>query len=548
MRPVREITRGAVSRRTVLLSAAAGAAAALLPRGVLAEEIESHGLSAFGDLKYGEGFSAFDYVDPDAHKGGIFSQQVPQTVYNQNFNTFDSLHIYSLRGNGAAGIGLCFASLMAASLDEPDSLYGQAAKSVRVSPDRLTYRFRLRPELTFHDGSPLSAEDCAWSLNTLKAKGHPFVSQPLKSFNEAVAEAPDLVRVDLAPTRGRNLPLLIATLPIFSKSWWSSRDFEASTLERPLGSGPYRVGRFEVGKFIELERVPTWWGHSLPTGVGIDNFDILRHDYFRDRDVAFEAFKARVFLFREEFTSRFWATGYDFPAIKDGRVKKEELADHAPTGAQGWFFNTRRKKFSDPRVRRALSYSFDFEWTNKNIMFGSFDRTVSFFQNTDLMASGRPDEAELSLLEPFKAKLSPDVFGEAVLPPRSDGSGEDRKLLREATRMLRDAGWTIKNGALTSAEGEVFVIEFLDDDPSLERHTAPLIKNLSRLGIRASYRVVDPAQFQARTDAYDFDMVVRHYSLGATPGEDMRAASHPPPRRCGGRITSRGSPILSSTP
>jgi microcin C transport system substrate-binding protein len=513
-----------VSRRALLLSAAAGAAAALLPRGAVAEEVESHGLSTFGDLNYAEGFSAFDYVDPDAPKGGVFSQQVYQLVYNQNFNTFDSLHIYSLRGQGAAGVGSCFASLMTRALDEPDAMYGQAAETVRVSPDRLTYRFRLRPGLTFHDGTPIEAEDCAFSFNTLKAKGHPYISQPLQSFREAVAEGAGVVRVDLAPTRGRDLPLLVANLPIFSRRWWEGRDFEASSLERPLGSGPYRVGRFDVGKFIEIERVPDWWGHRLPTGVGINNFDVVRFEYFRDRDVAFEAFKARVFLFREETTSRFWATGYDFPAARDGRVKREELPDQTPSGAQGWFFNTRREKFKDPRVRRALGFAFDFEWTNKNIMFGSYDRTASFFQNSDLVATGKPSEAELALLEPFRTRLPAEVFGEAVLPPRSDGSGEDRKLLREATRLLREAGWSIVEGRLRNAKGDAFTIEFLDDDDSLERHTAPLIKNLSRLGIEASYRVVDAAQLQARMDAYDFDMLVRRHTMSATPGEGLRGS------------------------
>jgi microcin C transport system substrate-binding protein len=510
------------SRRDVLALAGAGAACALLPAGVLAEETESHGLSTFGDLAYPQGFSAFRYVDPDAPKGGIFSQQAAQTTYNQNFNTFDSLHIYALRGNGAAGMGYCFASLMASALDEPDSLYGQAAERVRASADRLTYRFKLRPGLTFHDGTPLTAEDCAWSFNILKAKGHPYISQSLGAFVAAVAEAPDMVRVTLSPARGRDLPLVIAGLPIFSKAWWATRDFERSSLEPPLGSGPYRVGRFEVGKFIELDRVKDWWGHALPVGVGSNNFDTLRFEYFRDRDVAFEAFKARAFLFREEFTSRFWATGYDFPAAKDGRVRKEELEDRTPSGAQGWFFNTRRDKFKDPKVRQALGFAFDFEWTNKNIMFGSFDRTESFFQNSDMMATGKPSREELAILEPFKASLSPLVFGDAILPPKSDGSGEDRKLLREAARLLKEAGWSVDGGALKNRKGEAFTIEFLDDDPSLERHTAPFIKNLSRLGIRASYRVVDAAQFQARTDAYDFDMLVRRYSMGATPGEGAR--------------------------
>ena len=524
-----DVQRLAATRRDVLRGAAFLGAATVLPgigaaAAAPALEVESHGLSAFGDLRYPEMFSSFAYVDPDAPKGGVFSQQAVTTVYNQSFNTFDSLHIYAMKGDGAAGMGLCFAALMASALDEPDSMYGLAAKSVRVSADRLTYRFRLRPGLVFHDGSPLTAEDCAFSFNILKAKGHPYIALPLKTFLGATAEAPDVVVATFAPGRGRDVPLLVAGLPIFSKAWWSTRDFERSSLEPPLGSGAYKVGRFDVGRFIEFDRVPGWWGAALPCAVGSSNFDTLRFVYYRDRDVAFEAFKGGLFNFREENTSRIWATGYEFPAIKDGRVRRETLDDLTPSGAQGWFFNTRRDKFKDPRVRRALGYAFDFEWTNKNIMYGSFERTASFFQNSDMMAAGKPGEAELALLEPYRARLPAEVFGPALLPPVSDGSGEDRTMLREGVRLLKDAGWTIDGGRLRTAGGEPFTLEFLDDDGSLERHTAPLIKNLSRLGIAANFRVIDAAQFQSRTDSYDFDIVVRRYSLGTTPGDSMRSS------------------------
>jgi microcin C transport system substrate-binding protein len=511
-----------LSRRQFLALGIAGAAAALLPDGALGEEVESHGLSTFGDLAYPADFRHFAYVNPAAPRGGMLSQQPSTTILNQGFNTFDSLHIYTLRGDGAAGIERCFATLMARALDEPDSLYGLAAKSVRVSADRLTYRFTLRPGITFHDGSPITAEDVVWSITTLKASGHPQIAESLRSLQEAVAPTPDTVVVNLAPERGRDLPLVIATLPIFSKAWWQDRDFTESSLTVPLGSGAYRVGRVVPGQFIELERVAGWWGEALPCMVGQNNFDRLRFEYFRDREVAFEAFKAKAFLFREEFTSRLWATGYSFPAVASGEVVRDTVEDLTPSGAQGWFFNTRRDKFKDARVRQALGLAFDFVWTNKNIMFSSFDRTASFFQNSDMMATGDPGPADLAILEPFRDRLPASVFGPAVVPPVSDGSGEDRRLLREATALLREAGWVVKDRKLQNAAGEPFVIEFLDDDNALERHTAPLIKNLGRLGIEASYRVVDAAQFQARTEAFDFDMLVRRYSLGATPGETVR--------------------------
>ncbi|MFN8828562.1 MAG: extracellular solute-binding protein [Labrys sp. (in: a-proteobacteria)] len=514
---------GGFSRRQLLALGAIGAAAALLPAGARAEEIESHGLSTFGDLAYPADFSHFAYVDPAAPKGGTLSQQPPTVILNQGFNTFDSLHIYTLKGDGAAGVERCFATLMARAFDEADTLYAYAARSVRTSADRLTYRFFLRPGITFHDGTPITAEDVAWTFMTLKTIGHPQIAATLQAMIEAVAEAPDTVLVRLAPERGRSLPLTIASLPIFSKAWWKDRDFTASSLTVPLGSGPYRVGRVAPGQFVEFERVAGWWGETLPCMVGQNNFDRLRFEYFRDREVAFEAFKAKAFLFREEFTSRIWATGYDFPAVASGDVVRETVEDQTPSGAQGWFFNTRRDKFKDARVRQALGLAFDFAWTNKNIMFSSFDRTASFFQNSDMMATAAPGPDELAILEPFRDRLPATVFGPAVEPPVSDGSGSDRGLLRQAAGLLREAGWVLQSGKLQNAAGEPFTIEFLDDDTSLERHTAPLIANLGRLGIEASYRVVDAAQFQSRVEVFDFDMLVRRYSLGLTPGDEIRS-------------------------
>lgn len=501
-----------------------GAAAALLPAGARGQEVTSHGLSAFGNLKYPVGFPHFDYARPDAPKGGVFSQ-VPQVAfYNQALSTFDTLHIFVLRGNGAAGVERCFASLMARAWDEPDALYSLAADAVTVSSDRLSYRFHLRSGLTFHDGSPLTAADVAWTFMTLKQKGHPLVAQPLGALIEASAESAETVQVRFSDRRGRTLPLFVASLPIFSRTWWSTRDFVRSSLEPPLGSGPYRVGAVSVGSSIELERVAGWWGDALPSQIGQNNFLRLRYEYFRDRDVAFEAFKARAYLFREEVTSRIWATGYDFPAARDGRIRRETLADHTPSGAQGWYLNTRRPQLADPNVRQAIGLLFDFEWTNKTLMYGLYARTASIFQNSELMAQGTPSPAERALLEPFRPRLAPEVFGPAVLPPVSDGSGQDRHLLHQAGDLLREAGWTVRDGALRNAAGQVFELEFLDSDGSLERHTAPFIQNLRRIGIQAAYRVVDAAQYEARLTSFDFDVTMRRYSFTGTPGEDLRAS------------------------
>ncbi|HXN43574.1 MAG TPA: extracellular solute-binding protein, partial [Xanthobacteraceae bacterium] len=350
-------------------------------------EIETHGLSAFGDLKYPADFTHLDYVDPHAPKGGTFSQVGPERQYNQSFLTFNSLNSYILKGDGAQGMQLTFASLMARAADEPDAVYGLAARAVRVSPDRRTYRFLLREAARFHDGSPLTAHDAAFSLTTLKATGHPIIRQFLRDFQDAQAADAATLVVRFAEQRARDVPLFLATLPIFSRAYYAGRTFDETSLEVPLGSGPYKVGRFEPGRFIEYQRVEGWWGAELPVARGQNNFDVVRFEYYRDRDVAFEGFTAKNYLFREEFTSRIWATRYDFPALRDGRVKREVVPDDTPSGAQGWFINTRREKFKDRRLREALIYAFDFEWTNKNIMYGAYKRTVSVFQNSEMMAA-----------------------------------------------------------------------------------------------------------------------------------------------------------------
>ncbi|MDB5589739.1 extracellular solute-binding protein, partial [Enterovirga sp.] len=341
------------------------------------------------------------------------------------------------------------------------------------------------------------------------------------------------------PERARDLPLVVAGLPIFSERWWSTREFEAATLEAPVGSGPYRVGRFEAGRFISLERVRDYWAAALPVNVGQHNFDEVRFEYFRDRQVAFEAFKAGVFTFREEFTARIWATGYDFPAIADGRVKREILPDETPSGMQGWFFNLRRPKFADPRIREAISLAFDFEWVNQTIMYGAYARTASYFENSVLKAEGLPSAEELKLLEPFRGRVPDEVFGLPYGPPKSDGSGQDRALLRQANTLLQQAGCRRDGNLLRLPSGEVLQIEFLDFQPVLQPHTQPFIKNLSLLGIQATSRIVDAAQYQRRTEEFDFDMTVKRYSTAATPGEAIRQVF-------GSRAaTTKGSPNLA---
>ena len=483
---------------------------------------ETHGLSIFGDLKYPADFSRFDYVNADAPKGGLFSTIPWVRSNNQSYQTFNSLNAYILKGDGAQGMHQTFVQLMVSAADEPDGMYGLAAKSVRISADKLSYRFTMRPEARFHDGSKLTAEDAAFTINLLKEKGHPLITQQLRDMTGAKALDEATLLVTFAEGRGRDVPLFVAGLPIFSKAYYSKRSFEESTLEAPLGSGPYKVGRFEVGRYIEFDRVKDWWATDLPVNRGSYNFDTVRYEFYRDRDVAFEGFKGRNYLFREEFTARVWATRYDFPAIQDGRVKRETLPDDTPSGAQGWFINTRRPQFGDPRVREALINAFDFEWTNKTIMYGAYARTHSPFQNSDLMAKGPPSAAELALLEPFRGQVPAEVFGEPYVPPVSDGNGQDRMLLRRATQLLQDAGCVVKDGKRRLPNGDPIRIEFLLDEPTFEPHHGPYIKNLAALGIDATIRVVDPVQYRARLDDFDFDMTPERFSMSSTPGDAMR--------------------------
>jgi microcin C transport system substrate-binding protein len=509
-----------------MLSAGAAASSILNSAGApagAAGETESHGMSAFGDLKYPADFKHFDYVDPNAPKGGAFSQIGPNRQYNQNFLTFNSLNSYILRGDAAQGIQDTFATLMESAADEPDAMYGYAARAVRISADGLTYTFLMRPEARFHDGSRLTAHDVAFSLTVLKDKGHPIIRQRMRDVLGAEATDDATVVVRFAEKRGRDVPLFVATLPIFSRAYYAARPFDESTLDAPLGSGPYKVGRFEAGRHIEYERVKDWWGAKLPVSIGKNNFDVLRYEYYRDRDVAFEGFTGRSYLFREEFTSRIWATRYDFPAIRDGRVKRDVLRDDTPSGAQGWFINTRRDKFKNPKLREALIYAFDFEWTNKSIMYGSYERTHSVFQNSDMMAAGKPSEAELALLEPFRGKVPDEVFGEPFVPPVSDGSGHDRALLRKASQLLQEAGFPIKDGKRVDPKGERIAFEFLIDEPTFQPHHMPFIKNLATLGITANLRIVDPVQYRVRRDEFDFDLTVDRFGFSTTPGDSLRS-------------------------
>jgi len=512
-------------RRALGLGLGALSAPWLRPAAVAADEGPgpgTHGLSVFGDLKYPPDFHHFEYVNSTAPKGGLFSLIPSVRAYNQSFYTFNSFNAYILKGEAAQGMDMTFATLMTRANDEPDAMYGYAAKSVQISPDKLVYRFTMRPEARFHDGSKLTAQDAAFSINTLKERGHPLIVVQLRDMVKA--EAPDdaTVIVTFAPKRARDVPLYVASLPIFSKAFYATHAFDESSLDTPLGSGPYKVGNYEVNRFVEYYRVKDWWAADLPINRGSYNFDTVRYEFYRDRDVAFEGFTARNYLFREEFTARIWATRYDFPAAKDGRVKLETLPDDTPSGGQGWMINTRRDQLKDPRVREALINAFDFEWTNKIVMYGAYGRTVSPFQNSDMVAEGAPSPEELKLLEPFRGQVPDEVFDKPYVPPVSDGSGQDRALLRKAQQLLQDAGLPIKDGKRLLPNGQVLKIEFLIDEPTFKPHHATFIKNLALVGIEAEIRIIDAVQYRARVESFDFDVTTQRMNFSPTPGDSLR--------------------------
>ena len=436
-------------RQTRLSASVAAITLALtgLSPGFAAEQ--RHGLSTFGELKYPAGFKHFDYVNPQAPKGGRIS-----TTPVSGSLSFDSFNPFILKGDSAAGLGLLFDSLLVSAGDEPASAYGLVAKSVELADDKKSVTFHLRPEAKFSDGSPVTADDVVFSFNTLKTKGHPQYRFLLRDVVKVEALDKQTVRYTFQGDLIRDLPLTVGGLSILSKAYYETRDFTKTTLEEaPLGSGPYLLAKSKSNAFVSYKRRDDYWAKNLPVNVGRYNFDEIRYNYSKDRTASFIAFTGGDYDLREEFTSKRWATEYRFPAVKDGRVKLATLLDKNPSGTQGWFLNTRRKKFADPRVRRALGYAFDFEWSNKSLFFGLYARTTSYFENSAMKATGKPSPAELKILEPFKDKLPATVFGSVETPPVTDGSGRDRKLLRMADKLLREAGWTTKNRKRVNASG-----------------------------------------------------------------------------------------------
>lgn len=486
----------------------------LIGTSALGQTTVSHGNSLFGRLKHGPDFAHFDYVNPQAPKGG--------SMIRHSTGSFDSLNPFILKGQPAAGLGFVFETLMTRSTDEASTVYGLLAETIETPADLSWVVFKLREGAQWHDGSPVTPEDVVFSFDIQKSKGAPFFAKYYQDVVRAEALDRRRVKFHFNGETNRELPQIVSEMNILSKVYWSARDFEKSTLEPPMGSGPYRVKALEPGRSITYERVAGYWGRDIPVNRGRYNVDTIRIDYYRDDSIALEAFKAQQVDLRAESSAKNWATGYDFPAAQAGLIKREEFKTENPAGMQAFVFNTRRAKFADPRVRRALAHAFDFEWSNKTLFYDSYARTKSYFQSSELAAQGLPDTRELALLEPWRGKIPGEVFTREYEPPKTDGSGNMRDQLRAALAQLREAGWTVRDGRLIGPQGQPMEFEILLVQPLFERVVGPMLLNFEKLGIAARMRTVDSAQYVNRLDEFDFDMIVGRFGQTLTPGNEQR--------------------------
>ncbi|MFA5121006.1 extracellular solute-binding protein [Zavarzinia sp.] len=503
-----------ITRRLLLGSMAAAPLLGVLRLRPAEAAGAAHGIAIYDDLKYPASFPHFDYVRPDAPKGGELRLGV--------LGSFDSLNPFIVMGDAAAGAGSIYDTLTVQASDEPFSEYGLLAETITVGPERGFVEYKLRTEARFHDGKPVTAADVVFSFEMLKTKGDPFYRSYYANVAKVEASGDHVVRFTFDGTGNRELPLIMGQLPVLPRHFWQGRDFTKASLDVPLGSGPYRIGKVDPGRTLVLERVADYWGANLAVNLGRDNFDSLRFDYFRDETANLEAFKAGAVDVRQERIARLWATAYDFPAVADGKVKKLELPDHTPAGMQGLALNIRKPKFQDRRIRQALGLAFDFEWSNKALFYGAYKRTESYFSNSEMAATGVAEGAELALLEPFRDRLPPEVFGPAYKAPVSDGSGQDRNLLRQAKQLLTEAGCKVVDGKLNGPDGQPLAIEFLLDDVTFDRVLGPYIKNLQLLGIQAATRIVDPPQYVVRANNFDFDAVIAVFPQSLSPGNEQR--------------------------
>ncbi len=474
----------------------------------------THALVLQGEPKYPLHFQHFDYVNSNAPKGGQFRLSAT--------GTFDTLNAFTLKGVPVIGTGYLYDTLMTPSADEPNTAYGLLAESVEIPADCSWVKFNLRKEARWQDGRPITADDVIFSFETLKTKGHPNYRFYYASVTKAVKIGPSEVKFVFAEGQNRELPYIVGQLPILPKHYWKNKDFTKTTLEAPLGSGPYRIAKVVPGRSITYQRNAKYWGRNLPVNRGSNNFNIIHYDYYRDSTVALQAFLAGQYDFRLENTAKDWATAYSTHAVKEGKIKKEEIHHRNSQGMQAFVFNLRKPIFQDRRVRQALNALFDFEWSNKNLFYGQYTRSKSYFSNSEFAATGLPSALEKEILLPVKGQIPDEVLTQEFWLPVTDGSGRIRQQTKQAYELLKSAGWEIKNGNLTNKKtGRRFTFEILLDSPTFERIALPFVKNLKRLGIKARLRTVDDAQYQQRVKNFDFDMIVDIFAQSLSPGNEQ---------------------------
>ncbi len=500
------------------LKALAAIAILLFASGAASADEKRHGHSLMGELKYGPDFKHFEYVNPNAPKGGLLRMWA--------MGTFDSFNIIPYKGNKAAAVGFLYDQLMASSSDEPASEYGQIAEWVSYPPDYSSVTYKLRDEARWHDGKPITPEDVIFSLEVLK-KNNPQYAFYYKNVTAAEKTGEREVTFRFDEKNNRELPQIVGQLTVLPKHFYegeTKRDPSATWLDVPLGSGAYKVKAFEAGRFVIVERVKDYWAEKLPVNVGQNNIDEIHFEYYRDSQVAFEAFKAGKLDYFSENSAKNWATMWDFPALKAGKVVKRDdivLKNAAPM--QAVVFNTRRGKFADPRVRRAFNLAYNFEWLNQNIFYGQYKRTSSYFENTEMAATGLPQGKELAILEEVRSEVPPEVFTAEYKNPVNDTPPDVRNNAREAMKLLQEAGWEVKNGVLTNAKtGESMTVEFLTASDTMMRVIGPYSQALEKLGVKTSARVIDTPQYQQRTDNFDYDAVIDIWAQSESPGNEQR--------------------------
>lgn len=492
---------------------------------------KAHAIAMHGEPKYGPEFEHFDYVNPNAPNGG--------TLRLAATGTFDTFNPFNAKGTPGPSAGI--ETLMVSSDDEPFTEYCLICETVEWPEDRSWVTFHLRPEARWHDGEPITPEDVIFSLDKLRTEGRPLYRFYYQSVVSAEQVGERSVKFTFTEGENRELPLIVGQLPVLPKHYWEGRDFTAATLDPPLSSGPYRVKGFEPGRYVELERVEDYWGENVPVRVGTNNYDVIRYDYFRDRTIEREALKAGHFDFFEENSAKEWATAYDLPVVHADLLIKERFLNKSSGGMQAFYMNTRREPFTDPKVRRALAYAFDFQWTNKTVYYGQYEQPASFFAPTELAATGLPQGEELEILERYRGRIPQEVFTTPYQPPTTDGSGWPRENLRKAFDLLAEAGWVVRDMRLVNEEtGEPFSFEFLYVDQGQERVLLPFFHNLQRLGIAVRPRLVDTSQYINRIRSRDFDMMIFNNAQSLSPGNEQReywgsyAADEPSSRNIAG--------------